>query len=253
MKFAFKSVFLRSVSLLIAAALILCILCLASCSDKNPPDDKETHFSELKYVAFGDSITYGDDATPNHAQMDKPYPAAVKELLSLKEASNQGLNGATLVNANEGACRTLTILSYNENADIISVLLGVNDYQQSLPLGTLSDSTTSTIYGSLNLIAKHLTKEYTSAFIFFMTPYKATPNGKDCTEPNAAGYTLADVANAIKEVAEKYNIPVLDLYNKGNFESEMYNEDSDGLHPSQEFIITHTAPQIAEFIKENYK
>ena len=199
---------MKSLLLRLSALTVLIIFTLAavSCGDETTTEKGTSPLSELKYVAFGDSITYGDDATPAHAQMDKPYPAAVKELLSLKEASNQGLNGATLVNANEEACRTLTILSYNENADIISVLLGVNDYQQSLPLGTLSDSTTSTIYGSLNLIAEHLTKEYTSAFIFFMTPYKAMPNGKDCTEPNAAGYTLADVANAIKEVAEKYNI-----------------------------------------------
>ena len=115
-----KSLLLR---LLALTVLIIFTLAAVSCGDETTTEKGTSPLSELKYVAFGESITYGDDATPNHAQMDKPYPTAVKELLSLKEASNQGLNGATLVNANEGACRTLTILSYNENADIISVLL----------------------------------------------------------------------------------------------------------------------------------
>ena len=85
--------------------------------------------------------------------------------------------------------------------------------------------------------------------MFFMTPYKLV----GWSNNNSSGYNLNNVAQAVKEVANKYNIPVLDMFNLGQFELEMYNEDSDGVHPSQEFFKNYTAPQIAQFIKDNYK
>ena len=87
-----------------------------------------------------------------------------------------------------------------------------------------------------------------------MTPYKEYPyHSNTCDTPNRNGYTLEDYANAINVVCAKYNIPVLDMYNLGNFELEMYDTNSDGIHPSQEFFEKYTAPQIAKFIKENYE
>ena len=69
---------------------------------------------------------------------------------------------------------------------------------------------------------------------------------------NSQGYNLVDVANAIKEVAAIYNIAVLDLLEEGNFESIMYDSDCDGIHPNQKFVLEVMAPQIAQFIKNNY-
>lgn len=86
-----------------------------------------------------------------------------------------------------------------------------------------------------------------------MTPYREYWRGVHCLSQNSQGYNLEDVANAVKQVANKYSIPVLDLFNEGQFESEMNANGSDGLHPSREFITNYTAPQIARFIKDNYK
>ena len=211
-----------------------------------PFEENNIDFFDLTYVAFGDSITYGADYTRAYAQMDNPYPKLVSEELKLLSFRNLGVSGATFVtNDLNRVCMTDNILSFDENADIISVMLGVNDYACSLPLGTTTDNSNTTIYGSLNLIAKHLTTVYKDSFIFFMTPYKTTFNG-------SLSYSLSDVANAVKEVADLYDISVLDMYNLGNYELEMYSASSDGIHPSQDFISRYTAPQIAEFIKQNY-
>ena len=125
-------------------------------------------------------------------------------------------------------------------------MLGVNDWASNLPLGSIEDTTNTTIYGCLNLIAKHLTTTYKDSFVFFMTPYQTTL-------VREGDYALTDVVKAIKEIASIYGIPVLDMYNVGRYVLEMYNDDSDGIHPSQEFIKQYTAPQIAAFIKSNYK
>ena len=211
-------------------------------------------FEGLTYVAFGDSITYGADYTRNYSQMDFPYPTLVAESLELSSVSNKAISGATLcTNDMNLVCMTNNILAYTEQADIISVMLGVNDYNRSLPLGDIDDKTKDTVYGSLNLIAEHLTTTQEDAFIFFMTPYKCKVGSRTYKDKNDAGYVLEDVANAVKEVANKYNIPVLDMFNEGQYELEMYNYGSDGIHPSQEFIREYTAPQIAEFIRQNYR
>ena len=211
-------------------------------------------FSELTYVAFGDSITYGADYTRNYSQMDYPYPVLVAESLGLLSVKNKGVSGATFCTNNlDRVCMTDRILSYTEQADIISVMLGVNDYMVSLPLGTIYDNTTDTVYGSLNLIAEHLTTTQKDSFVFFMTPYKCRRGSSTYKDQNSVGYTLGDLVDAVKTVAEKYGIPVLDLFNEGQYELEMYKNSSDGLHPSQEFVREYTAPQIAEFIAKNYR
>ena len=211
-------------------------------------------FEGLTYVAFGDSITYGADYTRNYSQMDFPYPTLVAESLELSSVSNKAISGATLcTNDMNLVCMTNNILAYTEQADIISVMLGVNDYNRSLPLGDIDDKTKDTVYGSLNLIAEHLTTTQEDAFIFFMTPYKCKVGSRTYKDKNDAGYVLEDVSNAVKEVANKYNIPVLDMFNEGQYELEMYNYGSDAIHPSQEFIREYTAPQIAEFIRQNYR
>ena len=218
---------------------------LLGCSWYFPP----TGYEGLTYTAFGDSITYGADCFNNCIQMNTPYVNQVGKILHLKSNTNKGINGATLTNNTGTYNITTDITSFSEKRDIISVLGGVNDYGNSLTLGTISDRDNSTIYGSLHISMNYLTTNYKDSLIFYMTPYKC----RNCTDKNSAGYTLENLATAIKEVAAIYNIPVLDLFNEGNFESVMNNPNCDGLHPNQEFILSHTAPQIARFIKENYK
>lgn len=231
----------------------------ATSNDVRDEDDGGTEictidFSDKTYIAFGDSITYGADYTRGYAAMDNPYPTLVAQELKLKSFKNAGSSGATLIENNVGVgCIANIISSTITNYDIISVLGGVNDYNRSLPLGSFGDIDKTTIYGSLDCIAKYLTTTFENSFIFFMTPYKANFHNSNCLTNNSQGYNLQNVANAVKQVANKYNLPVLDLFKDGQYELEMYNSGSDGLHPSQEFVTNYTAPQIARFIKENYK
>ena len=227
-----------------------------SISNNQPNSSNETtiDFSDKTYLAFGDSITWGADYSKSYARMDNPYPELVASELGLKSHVNLAVSGATLCsNSLNLVCMTDRIISYTQYADIVSVLMGVNDFNRSLPLGTIGDNNNTTVYGSLNLIAKHFQTYYSKSFVFFMTPYKVAFGGKDSFTDNTQGYNLLDVANAVKEVAENYGYPVLDLFNLGKYELEMYNTDNDGIHPSQEFIREYTAPQIAQFIKDNYK
>ena len=218
---------------------------------ENVPESGNIDFSKMTYIAYGDSITFG---LYNSQRMESPYPSLVASTLGLKSCSNHAVNGGTLCSNDIGwFCMTDKILSITDQHDIVSVMLGVNDYNRNLPLGTITDMDNTTVYGSLNLIANHFDTYYQNSFVFFMTPYKERIGSGDCYRLNSQGYSLLDVANAIKEVAALHNYPVLDMFNYGRFELEYSSPESDGIHPSQEFIKNYTAPQIAAFIKENYK
>ena len=209
---------------------------------------KKVKFSELSYVAFGDSITYGVDGIV-WGRMANPYPSLVADTLKLKSVENKAVSGAVFcTNTLNRTNMTQTILNFKGKADIISLMLGVNDKCVNLPLGDKSSRDNTTIYGSLHLICEYLTTYYSDSFVFVMTPLKYS----GYASKNSQGYDLEDVADAIKWVCGKYDIPVLDMFEKGNYEVEMYLEESDGLHPSQEFHEKYTAPIIVEYIKNNY-
>ncbi len=223
---------------------------------KKDKDDKEQNggeFADLTYCAFGDSITYGANYLDGYKQMANPYPKLVADTLGVKSYKNAGVSGATLVsNAGGRACVAEIVKSTSERYDIVSVMAGVNDYGASTPLGVLGDKTTETVFGSLDVIANQLKTNMPNAFVFFMTPYQCAHSGS-CLNKNGAGYNLLDVANAVKAVANVYDIPVLDMFNDGQYEKYgMYRENSDKLHPNQDFMTQYTAPQIVEFIRANY-
>lgn len=178
--------------------------------------------------------------------MENPYPALVGEALGLKSVVNQGVSGATFCIVPDRTSMTNAILGFNGEADIISLLLGINDFTASYPLGKLGDKTGSTIYGCLDLISRHLTTNYPDALIFYMTPlqYKTQSNGS---------YRLEDVVTAIKKVAAKYDIPVLDLYDQGKYELEMGIAPNDGVHPSANHHREYLAPLVEKFIIEHTK
>ena len=217
------------------------------CGDIDP-DSLGAIFSEFTYVTFGDSITYGVDGV-DWGLMEDPYPELVSRELGLKTFNNQAVSGATFCENNMNRHNmTQRILSFTGEADIISLMLGVNDCYVGLPLGTPESRDNTTIYGSLFLISEYLTSNYEDSFIFYMTPFPY----RTCYANNSAGYKLEDVANAIKYVAALYDIPVLDMYLYSEYENiEMHL--GDGLHPSQAFMRDYVSPQIAEFIKERYR
>lgn len=210
--------------------------------EKNTDD-----FSQLIYAALGDSITRG---VIGGAVADKPYCDCVGSILGLKSVYNYGVSGSTLCSKTENYTHGYKPMcerykEMRDDADIVSLMGGTNDFSQGV-IGTIDDTATDTIYGALNELAKGLKEKYPNSFIFFMTPLKSvwsTPTKQ------------AQICQAVKDVGNKYQIPVLDTANLVDFSKE-FNADGysgDGVHPSQDFYKNELAPVIANFIKNNYK
>lgn len=209
--------------------------------------DKNEKFIGKKMNCLGDSITYGY-IPDNGNQMDNPYPEILRNNLELAECRNYGISGSTLTTGNQSM--TTRYLEMDNDADIVSVFGGTNDFGTNQSLGTLGDTTNATIYGALDVLCNGLIEKYPEAFIFFITPLRRA----DKVGRNEKEYTLEDVANAIKKVCYKYSIPVLDLYSIGGFYIDndtfraIYNGE-DKLHPNQKFVEEKLTQIIEKFIR----
>ena len=140
------------------------------------------------------------------------------------------------------------------DADIVVVFGGTNDYGHGdAPIGTPADRTYETFYGACHQLFSTLIERYPQAVIAVMTPLHRT--GEDNPRPGSKQAdvgTLLDYVRIIREVAEIYSLPVLDLYASSGIQPsfachrEAYMPD--GLHPNDaghEII----ARKLAAFLK----
>ena len=131
------------------------------------------------------------------------------------------------------------VAALDRDADIVGVFGGTNDYGHGdAPLGRFGDRTVYTFYGALHVLYSSLLEKYPGALIFVMTPLhrlgEENPKG-DGIKERVSG-TLRDYVNIIREVAEYYSLPVLDLFSVSGLQPavpairERYIPD--GLHPN---------------------
>ena len=215
----------------------------------NPPKKVE-EFSGVTIACLGDSITRGTN------NKFPAFPTLLEDSLDGSRVYNYGISWSTIATMDschchpEGNYTHYPFVNRYENmhsSDIILVFGGVNDYGCLIPLGTPSDTTTSTFYGACNELAKGLKKTYPDSYIVFLTGFNYW--GDKAT--NDAGVYWRDYNDAIVNTCKKYNIDCLDLYN--NLEFNTAEDTVDGIHPSEEFVTNMLVPTIVGFLEKNYK
>lgn len=143
---------------------------------------------------------YGDSLTEVNGNYTKGYHSWVKDLLGLASYNNYGVSGYKVSDVYN------KVNSVTDTADIIFVMCGVNDQTFSVPLGAMGDNTTSTTYGALNLLCALLKQKHPTKLVVFITPHYQTKY------PHSEGITSYEVSKAVREVCEKYAIPVYDNF-----------------------------------------
>lgn len=182
---------------------------------------------------IGDSITYGTGSTTGNRYydlIDSEKQFATKNIY--------GYFGWSIAKTNNGSVydkRTEWELS----ADLYTIFLGTNDYLHGSDIGTISDSTTDTLMGGLNLMLTYIMTNSPTAKIGVITPAKSICNGKTSfLEANSKGKTLIDYCNAIKEVCSKFGVPCYNLYENCmmniDIESIKTTYVPDGIHLSND-------------------
>lgn len=126
----------------------------------------------------------------------------------------------------------------DEDADVVVVFGGTNDFGHGdAPIGNMRDRTPDTFYGALHDLYTRLIQRYPEKLVVIATPLhrwnENNPRG-DC-KPDDVG-TLGEYVKIIRQVAEYYSLPLLDLYAMSGLQPclavhrEMYVPD--GLHPN---------------------
>ena len=176
--------------------------------------------------------------------------------MDLSVVRNYGIGGSCITNIE--ANNFISRYSNMDDADIICVFGGTNDFGHHMPLGDINSTDDKTFYGALKVLCEGLINKYPGKTIIFITPLNSScdnvpadncPKGQ---KTNNLGFKLEDYVKAINEVVPSYSIPVYDLFKNSNLYPYNLNIVNtfmpDGLHPNANghYIIGR---KISEFIK----
>lgn len=211
---------------------------------------------ELKINFLGDSITYGSGAS----SVDKNYVNLVAHEGAI--CRNYGIGGTRIAEQKDkkephdynSFCSRFEQM--DDDADIVFVFGGTNDYGHGdAPIGCFADRTSATFYGALHCLYTGLITKYPTAKIIVITPLHR--RDEQVTRYDAYGreyiHSLKPFVEIIREVAECYSLPVLDLFAMSGINPvvDAVNQRYfvDGLHPSDDGYRV-IADKIIGFIKQ---
>lgn len=208
---------------------------------------------------LGDSITEGCGAS----SPDKCFVSLMKEYNNLAEARNYGKGGTRIARQSEiknpdephDQDFIKRMWDMDPDADIIVVFGGTNDYAHGqAPLGTPNDTDIYTFYGAVHHLCYMLTKTYPEKTIVFVTPlHRFNEFGEGTWKPDGVEQRpLKEYVYAIKEVCQRFSVPVCDLYSQGllhgNIPSWCKIYMPDGLHPNDKGYEI-LARRLSSFLK----
>lgn len=191
---------------------------------------------------LGDSITEGVGSSDR----EKTSYIRVFEALSGAVCRNYGIGGTQIAYQTQipqgkehyadTFCRRVEKM--DADADIVVIFGGTNDYGHGdAPLGSFSDRTDATFYGALHTLYSSVIEKYPAATVVVLTPLHR--EGEENPMPYLRDFPTASLkgyVEAIREVAEHYALPVLDLYSTSGIcpdlpvSKALYT--TDGLHPN---------------------
>jgi len=190
-------------------------------------------------VFLGDSITEGVGTSC----VENRYSDVLVKMAEFGNNYNYGISGTRIARQqkidpehlkwDENAF-TERFDKMEDDADIVMVFGGTNDYGHGdAPFGCFEDRTIDTYCGALHCLMKGLIEKYPAARIVFVTPLHRA----DDENPSAGNQLpLKAYVDKIKETAEYYSLPLLDLFASAGIcpdiqiQKEMFVPD--GLHPN---------------------
>ena len=190
----------------------------------------------LKINFIGDSITEGCGV----AVSENKFVNRIASMGAI--CRNYGLSGTRIARQHKPSEHPQLDMYFESrldtmdpDADLVMVFGGTNDMGHGdAEIGDMNDRTVDTFYGAMHSLCISLINKYPTAKIVFMTPLHCwyENNPRACGKPGL----LIDYVNAVREVAQYYSLPVLDLYACSGLQcavpiiKEMYVPD--GLHPN---------------------
>ena len=207
---------------------------------------------------IGDSIIKGENSNDNYKRMkDDNVASILMEEFGFKEVRNYGVGGSRITTHSDATFAKKGIVDryvdMNNDADLIIVAGGTNDFGGDIQLGDLSNLSDNTKFKpALYNTLKGLQNKYPGKEIYYVTPAHRK-DGKPDNVANGVGLTLKDYVNACYEVCELLSIPVIDMWKElgfSPFNDTMKNTYmKDGLHPTIEGMRKYYGAKICKEIR----
>jgi lysophospholipase L1-like esterase len=222
-------------------------------------EDNSMNIKGFKVNFLGDSITYGHGTSAP----DKVFWRLLAARTGL-EAKGYGVSGTRLARQKPHDPPLIDDDDFNQralrmdkDADIVCVFGGTNDFGHGkAPIGEFNDTDPCTFYGALNTLYTYLITTYPHAFIFVMTPlHRSHEEEASFNTKNPDSLPLVEYVRIIRQMAERYSIPVLDLFeHSGIYPTVRPVRDAympDGLHPND---LGHVklAGLVEQFLRNSY-
>lgn len=174
------------------------------------------NLSELTICCFGDSTTWGDNGCGGGGP-EISWTSHLSALLDGATVKNFGVKGSRLAiksDRDDSFVERLEVI--DADADVYVLFGGVNDFSRNVPLGQMGSTDTHEFYGALDYLVRTIMARSPEARLVVMTPCKTSGIvAKDIPgsfEENHLGLTQEPYVNAVREVADRYSLPVIDLY-----------------------------------------
>lgn len=187
-------------------------------TDRSEAKQSCSKLSGKNIAVIGDSIVqgrYSTDGVTVNAVVQKPWSHLIAETAGT-EPANFGIGGASIVNIDWKSLylNCEKVAGY----DVVFVCAGTNDYA--------FDMNEAAFAAAFSHVIERL--QANNAEVIVCTPVIRTNR----IHANSKGLTLADFASIETQIAQTYNLPVIDLFaltNTEDFKATL----PDGLHPTQ--------------------
>ena len=214
---------------------IFMILCLFTACGKGESADTEQTKSALPYAGktvtfIGDSITYGIGLENQTNQ----YWMHLQKNMALGSVQNKGVSGSCVsTQGTRGLDRQPLAMRVNSffSTDIFIIFMSTNDFGCDVPIGTMEDTQDVSFMGAWNFTLNTLKTRHPDTKILLMTPLP-----RYSKKINALNLKLDDYVDALREIAQAHELPLIDLY---TMMADEFTEENcekympDKLHPNE--------------------
>jgi len=192
-----------------------------------PAGAADTAYTSLNYYALGDSITRGVGSTPGNFS----YADILHAKFNFNSFAKLAVSGATVMSTAGQSELTTQVNAIGTDADIITIMIGVNDFTMGNPLGD-TDAVLQKPYDNLGIslsfveafryCLETIKRNHELARIYVILPIQTTKTGP---------VSLDQFRTAEVKIANYLSIPVIYAHT----ESGLWSGGTfmpDGLHPN---------------------
>ncbi|MBP2690710.1 MAG: SGNH/GDSL hydrolase family protein [Muribaculaceae bacterium] len=190
---------------------------------------------DATWCSIGTSITwYNNNVSTGGGRFTRGYQDRVMDKLAFKQLINGGDNGGT---AERNYSKKSTLI---KKADYYTIEHGINDWGNSVPVGTLEDyingADNGTFASAMRKIVNYIFRLNPKAKVVLCTPRKGFGFGgylPDHWYDAKNGIYLKEYADLVRQIASYESFPVADFFNECGGQTTLPHLSIDSaLHPN---------------------